>query len=175
MRSTLLAALALIGCNTNQASPNANPNPSRAPISKATYDMSTPDAITFVFGKDGLQNRLDQITSGAKLGETWTYVRIPAGALDPGMRSGSIRLDAPGVAIAHEFFGDDPTTRTPTSKDYRLDFVTAPNTTTGMLTFDRNVGGTVAMDVTYKGTSTVYGPPTYIEFEIKTGFPLKAR
>jgi len=83
-------------------------------------------------------------------------------------------MNAPGITVAHEFFSEDPTATQPTQGDFRIDFTTSASSTSGTLTYDRDPGGAVYFRVMYKGFSTVYGPPIYVEFEITTGFPVQS-
>jgi hypothetical protein len=144
----------------------------RSTSGNAAYDMSGTDSLTFVLGPRGIDADLAQIEAGEKLGEMWTYIQVPSSVLSTQTIKDTLQLNVDGVVVAHESFGDDPTASTATLKDFRLDFVTSPSTTRGSIEFDRGSAGSVYFDVTYKGTSTVYGPPIYLEFEITTGFPI---
>ena len=156
--SVLVAACSAACSNT--------PSPTRL-----AYDMSNSDGLTFVLGPHGIDADLSRIEAGEKLDEMWTYVHIPSAVLDPRTMKDRLQLNIDGIIIADEFFADDPTAHSATVGDFRIDFVTSSPSTTGSLDFDRNNGGSIYIDVTYKGTSTVYGPPIYVEFEFTTGFP----
>jgi hypothetical protein len=136
------------------------------------YDMTDGDSIRFLLGPSGISSELSQIEAGAKVGEAWTYMVIPRSVISPSTMQGTVEANVDGIAVSHEFFGDDPTQSSPTRGDFRIDFTSSPSATTGSITFDRAAGGNVYLDVTYSGTSTVYGPPTYIVFEVATGYPL---
>ncbi|HTR56093.1 MAG TPA: hypothetical protein VMJ10_35695 [Kofleriaceae bacterium] len=138
------------------------------PASDAAYERSTSDSRTFIIGPHGIGSDVDEIEAGDKLGETWIYVQIPSSVLDPKTVTSTMALNIDGIVFAHEFFGDDPTASTPTVGDFRIDFVTSPSSTSGTMEIDR---GSVYFDVTYSGTSTVYGPALDVDFEITTGFP----
>jgi len=153
-----IASVLLTACSTS--------NPANL-----AYDMSTSDSIIFILGPQGIRADLPQIEAGAKLDEIWTYVEIPSSVLDPRTTEDTLQVNVDGIAIAHEFFGDNPLAPA-TAGDFRIDFVTSPTATTGTIEFNRASGGAVYLDVTYQGTTTAYGPPLSVIFEISTGFPI---
>jgi hypothetical protein len=132
--------------------------------------MSGQDSLVFLLGPVGVDAYVPRIESGQKIGQEWTLITIPASIVAPTTAAGSLDASVDGVVLSEEFFADDPTASTPTPGDFRIDFTTSITATTGTITFERGESGSVHLDVTYSGMSTVYGPSIYVVFEITTGF-----
>ncbi|MBZ0235049.1 MAG: hypothetical protein K8M05_22165 [Deltaproteobacteria bacterium] len=178
MKHSLCVALGIItvhsmGCRSE----SDGPSPVTGDGTRVSYLVSAEaDGLTFLLGREGIDELLPVIRDGGKVEEKWTLIRVHPSAADPSAARGDLDLAQAAVDVSHEFKADDPYLEGLNSTWFRINFTTQPGLTIGRMTFDRTGGpdSRVDIQVEFEGENDVYKPgtPTYTKFAIVAGFPL---
>jgi hypothetical protein len=158
--------LSVAACNdSGGSSPNVN---------RYAYELTSDDGTetSFLLGREGITDSLPEIEAGQTLSQKWTLVTVPHSLVAPDATQASIDLSTPGIAVTHEWDGDDPMQDGYNIRWVRLDAVTGPSTS-GLLTIDRSDGpenGIVVL-FTWEGEIDLYGTgeASYHRLELETG------